>query len=106
LVKELEQQLAPLTKLTKLKKIVDALDPHTLTEQEFKKLWRQRPKTIIKDAVVSGRFRERRILLQAKEAETNRKLARTAFVAALVAVLAALITLAVPFIQKALNGPA
>ena len=93
----MEQQLEPLVKLleplAKLQKIVDDLDPHTLSKDEFKKWWSKRPKAISQDAVVSGRLRERRILLQAKEAETNRRLAFAAFFAALVA-------LAVPFIER------
>jgi hypothetical protein len=91
LVNGLEQQLAP---LIKLQKIVDDLDPHTLSEKEFKELWPKSPKRIIQDALEARRLRERRILLQAKEAETNRWLARIAFIAAMIA-------LAVPFIDKA-----
>jgi hypothetical protein len=93
LMKQLEQQLDP---LAKLQKFVDDLDPHTLSPEKFKELWSKRPNEIIQGAVEAGRLRERRILLQAKEAETNRRLAYAAFFAALAA-------LAVPFIEKGLT---
>jgi hypothetical protein len=94
LVTRLEQQLAP---LAGLQKIVDALDPHILSRDEFNQLWSKGPKAIIQGAVESGRLRERRILLQAKEAVTNRWLALAAFFAALAA-------LAVPLVEKALKS--
>jgi hypothetical protein len=89
LTNELEERLAP---LLKLQKIVDDLDPHRLSEDEFKELWPKKPKEIIRGAVETGRLRERRILLQAKEATTNTLLAKSAFLAAMTA-------LAVPFID-------
>jgi hypothetical protein len=94
LTTRLQRRLAP---VAKLQKIVDDLDPHRLSEDEFDELWPQRPKEIIRGAVVSGRLRERRILLQAKEARTNTWLARSAVFAALVALL-------VPFIDRGLSG--
>jgi hypothetical protein len=94
LTNRLEQRLAP---LVQLQKIVDDLDPHRLSKDEFKELWPKSPKEIISGAVESGRLRERRILLQAKDATTNRFLARMAFFAAMAA-------LAVPVIDRALNG--
>jgi hypothetical protein len=94
-MERMERQLGPLVKaldqLAKLQKIVDDLDPHTISEVKFKKWWSKSTKEIIQDAAVSGRFRERRIILQAKEAETNRKLARIAFIAAMIALAGPLI---------------
>jgi hypothetical protein len=51
------------------------------------------PRELVEDAVVEGKLRERRIILQAKEAQTNRFLAYAAIFASIVA-------LSVPFVER------
>jgi hypothetical protein len=80
-----------------LTKAVETIDPHVLDPAEFKKVWRKWPRVLVKEALVEGKLRERRIILQAKEARTNQLLALAAFAAALAAV-------AGPFIERWLSG--
>jgi hypothetical protein len=88
--------LEKLEVITQLTKTLQTLDPHVLEEGQFAKLWEKRPKDLVEEAVVEGKFRERRIILQAKEAETNRLLVRTAIGASVVA-------LAVPVVERLLS---
>jgi excinuclease UvrABC nuclease subunit len=74
----------------------DKMDPHTVDKTAFKKLWRLRPKKLVANALEEGKMRERRMILQAKEAQTNQLLAAAAFLAAIVA-------LVVPYLGPACN---
>jgi hypothetical protein len=92
-----EDMVERLNVVSRLTKTVDTIDPHVLELGQFQTLWKKRPKALVQDALVAGKLRERRMLLQAKEAETNRLLAYVAFVASMIA-------LSIPFIERLL-GP-
>ena len=79
--------------VTQLTKIAEDLDPHALDPSELDRLWRLPPTELVDEALFLGNFRERRMVLQAKEAETNRLLARAAIGASIVAVLVAVVDL-------------
>ena len=83
-------------KIEQLLKLVDQVDPHVLDQAQVKTLYEQGPIKLVKDALHQGKFRERRMLLEAIEAQTNQYLAWAAFLAAITA-------LAVPFIERGLK---
>jgi hypothetical protein len=74
----------------------DKLEPHSLEEAELRALFKKKPSEIAMEALVEGKLRERRMVLQAKEAETNRRAVR-------VALGAAVIALAVPILPELLD---
>jgi hypothetical protein len=65
----------------------DKLDHHSLPESEVNRLFAMRPRELAKEALRKGEFRERRLVLQAREAETNQRLAITAGCAAIIALI-------------------
>jgi hypothetical protein len=91
IIQAADSLLPQLELIGKLTDAVDKIDPHKMEPAQFKKLRRMRPTKLIEGALAEGKLRERRIILQAKEAATNRLLAYAAF-------LAAIIALAIPFI--------
>jgi quercetin dioxygenase-like cupin family protein len=93
--------LARLELIRKLTRAADDIDPHVLAPSELERLWKMEPTELIDDALREGKLRERRIMVEAKEAETNRRLARIAIGAA---VGASLVALAVPLVERLVNG--
>jgi hypothetical protein len=75
---------------------VKDLPPHALDADEIERLWGLRPDQIATEALRRGEYRERRLMIEALAVKTNQRLAWIAIVAALVA-------LAVPFIGKAVE---
>ena len=71
--------------LVKAKALADDLDPHTLSRDEIRRLWRA-PRKAAKEAVESGEYRERRIILEGRVAWTNWWLGVAAFSASLTAI--------------------
>src|SRR6266568_1675256 len=94
---ELRKQLELISQLTGT---LEKIHPHTISRQQFEDLKDKSPTELTEDALILGKMRERRMILQAKDAETNRRLAWAAWAAAIAATLAALIALIVPFIHK------
>jgi hypothetical protein len=78
--------------IEELTKLIDQVDPHVLDQAQVKSLRKLGPTKLVADALHEGKLRERRMLLQAMEADTNRRLAWVAFIAAMVA-------LSIPFIE-------
>jgi hypothetical protein len=65
----------------------DKLEPHSLEEAELRALFEKKPSELAMEALVKGKLRERRMVLQAKEAETNRRAVRVALGAAVIALV-------------------
>lgn len=86
----------PAKEIAELAKRIDQIDPHVLDPAEAKDLRKLGPIRLVEDALHHGKLRERRMLLQAMEAETNRWLAK-------VAVVAAVIALFIPFLERLLK---
>ncbi len=82
--------------IAQLKSAVDKIDPHIIDEVELDRMMRKSPTALAREALLKGELRERRMIIQAKEARTNRWLA-------FVALIAAGAALAVPFIEKLLG---
>jgi hypothetical protein len=76
--------------IKELAEFLDKVDPHSIPEREFQELFRKRPTELVEDALVKGKLRERRIMIEAKDAEISRKLLRWTWVAAIAGVLASL----------------
>jgi hypothetical protein len=77
----------------KLVKTADDIDPHVVDGAELDRLWRLAPDALVTEALLLGELRERRLVLQAMEAKTNRRLSSIAIGAAVVALL-------VPFVER------
>ena len=82
--------------IEQLIKLIDQVDPHVLHRAQVRTLRKLGPIKLVEEALDQGKFRERRMLLQAMEAQTNQRLAWAAFLAAMAA-------LAVPFIDRGLR---
>jgi hypothetical protein len=85
-----EPMRSELELIGKLAKIMDDIDPHSIKEQDLETLFKKGPSELVKDALVEGKLRERRIIIEAKEAEiaaeeaeTSRRLVRWTVWAAL-----------------------
>jgi quercetin dioxygenase-like cupin family protein len=74
----------------------DDLDPHALEPDDLAELRTKGSIDLAEEALLQGRMRERRILIEARQAETNRRLAW-------IAVLAAFAALSVPIIDRLLR---
>ena len=70
--------------LTTVIKIADEIDPHVLTPEELTALGNSKTDQLVREAATKGALRERRILLQAAEANTNRRIAWFAIAAIVV----------------------
>jgi hypothetical protein len=95
-----EQAVEAAARLTKsaalvqtLLKTADNIDPHILNRKERKRLWALKPDELADEVLATGEYRERRLVLEAMGERTNRRLGR-------IAILAAAIALAVPFVQQ------
>lgn len=84
----LSARLELMRKLTDLR---DKIDPHVLYPEELKRLRAMDPGDLVDDALLQGRLRERRILVEAMEAATNRLAARIAVGAAILTAITALV---------------
>jgi nitrogen-specific signal transduction histidine kinase len=73
--RQFKEDIEPLTTLVKT---ADVLDPHILTAEELEGLGHSPTDELVRAALTKGALRERRILLQAAEANTNRRIARWA----------------------------
>jgi hypothetical protein len=72
-------------------KIADQIDPHVLTPEELAGLGDSSTDQLVRKALTKGALRERRMLLQAAEANTNRRIARWAIAAIFVNASATLV---------------
>lgn len=72
---EFEEAMKPLTTLVKT---TNAIDPHILTEKDLRGLGRSTTDELVRTALRKGSLRERRLLIQAAEANTNRTIAQWA----------------------------
>ena len=79
-----------LKSIGEIAKILDDIDPHSINKAEFERLKKKRPTELVEDALAIGKLRERRVIIEAKEAEINRKLARWTWIAALAGIAAGL----------------
>jgi hypothetical protein len=77
--------------LRELIDIREKIDPHVLTIDEIAALRSKAPAEIVEEALRIGRLRERRILIEAKEAETNQRLVRLTATASVVALIAVIV---------------
>jgi hypothetical protein len=77
--------------LTTVVKIADQIDPHVLTPEELAGLGDSSTDQLVRKALTKGALRERRMLLQAAEANTNRRIARWAIAAIFVNASATLV---------------
>jgi hypothetical protein len=79
-----------LKSISEIAKILDDIDPHSINKEKIEELKKQGPTELVEDALAQGKLRERRILIEAKVAEINRKLLRWTWVAAIASVFASL----------------
>jgi len=86
--------------IVSLKGTLDKIDPHTIDPKQFQDLKNKKLTELVEDALVEGKYRERRMILQAREAETNQNLAWAAWAAAIAALITAVIGLIGPWIHK------
>jgi hypothetical protein len=97
LVDAYRSALAELRKLTELR---DKIDPHVLTSDELSALRRKRPMEIVEEPLTIGHLRERRILVEAKDAETNHLLVRLTAAASIIALVAVIVDVVLGFYGK------
>ena len=86
-----------LAKLRELIEFRDKIDPHVLTSDDLSALRRKRPMEIVEEALRIGRLRERRILVEATDAETNHRLARLTAAASIIALVAVIVDVILRF---------
>src|SRR5689334_11644134 len=70
---EAAKQLANRAALVQtLVKTANGIDPHVLNERERKVLWKLKPSKLADEALATGAYRERRLVLEAMVERTNR----------------------------------
>jgi hypothetical protein len=79
-----------------LTEIEGKIDPHAIEPKQFRELWRKKPEQLIEEGLAEGKYRERRIILDARNLQTNQRLGW-------VAIIAAVVALSVPFIDHLLS---
>jgi hypothetical protein len=92
-----ETYKSALAKLRELIELREKIDPHVLTSEELTALRRKPPMEIVEEALKIGRLRERRILVEAKDAETNNWLARLTAAASIIALAAFIVDVILRF---------